>query len=433
MPGRVFRRSTLPDPPVAVEAFGSTIIDRDGRRYLDAAGGAIVVNVGHGRREIAAVMAAQAARLAYAHGSAFTTEPLEAYARAVGAILPVDDPAIYPVSGGSEAIETALKLARAYHLARGEPEREVDPGAAGQLPRQYARRPGPVGPTAAAPPVRIVARPDHPRRRRLPVSRRGPAAGPWTTVDALVADLEAAIEAAGPRTGGGLRRRAHRGRDAGGRGPARRLLAGDGRGLPASRRAVHRRRGDDRLRADRPLVRARSLGRPAGPAGGRQGRDVGLLAVRLRGRRGPRSSRRSPRRGPASSTASPTATPRSGRRSPARSCASCTTRTWSLPARTRAIVCRRSCASAWATTRPSARSGAGACWSASSWSPSERPAGPIRAPRASPRPSSPPPARAGVLVYSGTGNADGTLGDTILLGPPFVITEDELRAGWPMS
>jgi hypothetical protein len=124
-PGRVFRRSTLADPPVALSAHGSTIRAADGHEYLDAAGGAIVVNVGHGRREIAAVMAAQAGRLAYAHGSTFTTEPLEAYAADVAAVLPVDDPAIYPVSGGSEAIETALKLARAYHLARGEPGREI--------------------------------------------------------------------------------------------------------------------------------------------------------------------------------------------------------------------------------------------------------------------------------------------------------------------
>ena len=123
--GRVFRRSASPDPPVAVEAFGSTIRAADGREYLDAAGGAVVVNVGHGRREIAAVMAAQAERLAYAHGSVFTTEPLEAYAAAVGRHLPMDGAAIYPVSGGSEAIETALKLARAYHLARGDAERWV--------------------------------------------------------------------------------------------------------------------------------------------------------------------------------------------------------------------------------------------------------------------------------------------------------------------
>jgi adenosylmethionine-8-amino-7-oxononanoate aminotransferase len=59
------------------------------------------------------------------HGSVFTNEPLEAYAAAVGRHLPIDGPAIYPVSGGSEAIETALKLARAYHLARGETERWI--------------------------------------------------------------------------------------------------------------------------------------------------------------------------------------------------------------------------------------------------------------------------------------------------------------------
>ena len=109
--GRVFRRSLDPDLPVAVEARGSTIRDAAGREYLDAAGGAIVVNVGHGRASIARVLGEQAARLAYAHGSAFTTEPLEAYAAEIGPHLPVDDPAIYPVSGGSEAIETALKLA----------------------------------------------------------------------------------------------------------------------------------------------------------------------------------------------------------------------------------------------------------------------------------------------------------------------------------
>jgi adenosylmethionine-8-amino-7-oxononanoate aminotransferase len=123
--GRVFRRSLLADPPVAVASHGSTIEDADGRTYIDAAGGAIVVNVGHGRESIADIMADQVRRLAYAHGSAFTSEPLETYAAAVADVLPVDDPAIYPVSGGSEAIETALKLARVYHLARGEPDRDV--------------------------------------------------------------------------------------------------------------------------------------------------------------------------------------------------------------------------------------------------------------------------------------------------------------------
>jgi adenosylmethionine-8-amino-7-oxononanoate aminotransferase len=124
-PGRVFRRSVDPDPPVAIEASDSTIRDADGREYLDAAGGAIVVNVGHGRSSIAGALADQAERLSFAHGSAFTTEPLEAYAAEVAEVLPLDDPAIYPVSGGSEAIETALKVARAFHLARGDVDREV--------------------------------------------------------------------------------------------------------------------------------------------------------------------------------------------------------------------------------------------------------------------------------------------------------------------
>jgi adenosylmethionine-8-amino-7-oxononanoate aminotransferase len=113
------------DPPIAVEAKDCTIRDADGREYLDAAGGAVVVNIGHGRAEVASVMAAQAARLAYAHGSVFANEPLEAYAAALGRHLPLDGPAIYPVSGGSEAVETALKLARAYHVARGETDRWI--------------------------------------------------------------------------------------------------------------------------------------------------------------------------------------------------------------------------------------------------------------------------------------------------------------------
>ncbi len=125
MTSRVFRRSVDPSPPVAVRAEGSTIWDADGNAYLDAAGGAVVVGVGHGRQSIADAMAAQAGRLSYAHGSAFTTESIEDYATAIAPYLPVDDPRLYPVSGGSEAIETALKLARAYHLARGEKDRWI--------------------------------------------------------------------------------------------------------------------------------------------------------------------------------------------------------------------------------------------------------------------------------------------------------------------
>jgi adenosylmethionine-8-amino-7-oxononanoate aminotransferase len=198
--GRVFRRSTVADPPVAIEAFGSTIRSSDGREYLDAAGGAIVVNVGHGRPEIAAVMSDQAGRLAYAHGSAFTTEPLEAYAREVAVHLPVDDPAIYPVSGGSEAIETALKLARAYHLSRGEPDRLIvfarwgsyhgnTLGALDLSGRKPLRRPyegwlGRFRHVSAA----------YPYRAGLP------GADALASADELAAELDRAFDAAGPGT-----------------------------------------------------------------------------------------------------------------------------------------------------------------------------------------------------------------------------------------
>ena len=198
--GRVFRRSAMADPPVAVRAEGSTIWDAAGHAYLDAAGGAIVVNVGHGRREIAAAMADQAGRIAYAHGSAFTNEPLEAYAAAVGRHLPMDDPAIYPVSGGSEAVETALKLARAYHIARGESDRWIvfarwgsyhgnTLGALDLSGRKPLRRPyeGWLG-----------------RFRHLsaayPYRGDDPGANALASADDLAAELDAAISAAGPGT-----------------------------------------------------------------------------------------------------------------------------------------------------------------------------------------------------------------------------------------
>jgi adenosylmethionine-8-amino-7-oxononanoate aminotransferase len=119
----VFPRVLGRDLPVAVRAEGSCIWDSEGKRYLDAAGGAIVVGVGHGDPDIVRAMPEQAARVDYVHGTQFTSEALEAYAAELAPLLPMDSPRTYPVSGGSEAVETALKLARAYHLARGEDSR----------------------------------------------------------------------------------------------------------------------------------------------------------------------------------------------------------------------------------------------------------------------------------------------------------------------
>ena len=198
--GRVFRRVLDREPPVAVRAEGSTIWDADGRSYLDAAGGAIVVGVGHGRASVAKVMADQAGRLAFAHGTAFTSEPLEAYAAELGPHLPMPDPAIYPVSGGSEAMETALKMARTYHLARGEADRWVviarwgsyhgnTLGALDLSGRKPLRRPyegwlGRFRHVSAAYPYRAA----------------DPAAMALGTADAAAAELDAVLERAAPRS-----------------------------------------------------------------------------------------------------------------------------------------------------------------------------------------------------------------------------------------
>jgi adenosylmethionine-8-amino-7-oxononanoate aminotransferase len=196
----VLRRTSDPAPPIAVRASGSTIWDADGRSYLDAAGGAVVVNVGHGRAEVAEAMARQASTLAYAHGSAFTSEPVERYAAAVAAHLPLEDARIYPVSGGSEATETALKLVRAYHLARGEPERLI----------VIARWGSYHGNTLGALDLsgrRSLRRPYEPWLGRFrhvsaayPYRGGDPGGNALASTDELAAELERMIEQAGPGT-----------------------------------------------------------------------------------------------------------------------------------------------------------------------------------------------------------------------------------------
>jgi adenosylmethionine-8-amino-7-oxononanoate aminotransferase len=116
----VFPRVLNRTLPTAVSADGAWIVDADGKRYLDGAGGAIVVGVGHGDRALIDVATEQLNAIQYVHGTMFTTEAVERYAEELAPYLPMDDPRIYPVSGGSEAVETAIKMARAYHLARGD-------------------------------------------------------------------------------------------------------------------------------------------------------------------------------------------------------------------------------------------------------------------------------------------------------------------------
>jgi adenosylmethionine-8-amino-7-oxononanoate aminotransferase len=119
----VFHRVLGRELPTVSRASGSEIWDTGGRRYLDGAGGAVVVGIGHADERVIEALHDQVRRIAYAHGTAFTSEALEAYSAELATVLPMNDPRVYPVSGGSEAVETAFKLARAYHLARGEPGR----------------------------------------------------------------------------------------------------------------------------------------------------------------------------------------------------------------------------------------------------------------------------------------------------------------------
>lgn len=119
----VFHRRIDRPMPRAVKAEGVWIYDESGKKYLDACGGPICVNVGHGRAEIAEAMAAQARQLAYVHGPMFTSAPVEALALRLAAHSPEGINRFYFCSSGCEAIETAIKLARQIHVARGESDR----------------------------------------------------------------------------------------------------------------------------------------------------------------------------------------------------------------------------------------------------------------------------------------------------------------------
>ena len=115
----VFYRKLTRRYPLIVRGEGCWLYDAEGRRYLDAVGGAFVANVGHGVTEIADAMTRQAGRVAYVNGTAFTHEPVEELADLVAALCPEGLDKVYPLGSGSEAVEAALKLARQYWVESG--------------------------------------------------------------------------------------------------------------------------------------------------------------------------------------------------------------------------------------------------------------------------------------------------------------------------
>ncbi len=121
----IIHRNLRITPPRVVGGEGCWLIDAAGHRYLDASGGAAVSCLGHGHPDVTAALHRQIDQLAYAHTSFFTSEPAEQLAEHLAARAPAGLNNVYFVSGGSEAMEAALKLARQHFVEIGQPERTL--------------------------------------------------------------------------------------------------------------------------------------------------------------------------------------------------------------------------------------------------------------------------------------------------------------------
>ena len=121
----LFKRDQTYEYAIIERGEGIYLFDSEGRRYIDGTSGAGNVTLGHGRQRIAQAMSRQASELAYCFSSAFTNRPAMEFAERVVALAPTGLDHAYFVSGGSEGVETALKMARQYHLLRGHPDKQV--------------------------------------------------------------------------------------------------------------------------------------------------------------------------------------------------------------------------------------------------------------------------------------------------------------------
>ncbi len=119
----IFPRHTKALLPTIAGGEGCYLIDTSGKRYLDGSGGAAVSCLGHGDAEVIAAIKAQLERVAFAHTGFFTSEPAEQLADLLIANAPEGIDRVYLVSGGSEATEAAIKLARQYWVEKGQPQR----------------------------------------------------------------------------------------------------------------------------------------------------------------------------------------------------------------------------------------------------------------------------------------------------------------------
>ena len=303
---RVFHRHLHSTPPVAVSGSGMVLTDKQGRQYIDASGGAAVSCLGHGHPDVLAAMHAQVDKLAYAHTSFFTTEVAEALANHLVERAPAGMSHAYFVSGGSEAIEAAMKMARQYFVETGQPQRSHfiarrqsyhgnTLGALSVGGNQWRREP--FAPILI--PATHVA-PCYPyREQRADES-------PEQYGQRLARELDETIERLGRRQGHRLHCRDGGRRDGGRAHAGAGVLQGRARGVRPPWRAAHSRRGDVRHGPHRDLARLRAGGGGARPAGDRQGAGRRLPADRCRAGAAADRARRCRRARGSSSTATPT-------------------------------------------------------------------------------------------------------------------------------
>ncbi|MFO7544241.1 MAG: aspartate aminotransferase family protein [Trueperaceae bacterium] len=187
------------DLPTVARAKGVWIEDTDGKRYLDGCSGAVVCSIGHGDERILRAMADQASRVAFAYRTQFESQPAVELAHALVGRLSQGLARVFYVSGGSEAVEAAIKLARQYHLANGEPGRHR---VISRFPSYHGSTLGALAATGYTPLNEpFIPMTSEPLYIPAPACHRCPLGLERSTCAlACASELERVIEAYGPET-----------------------------------------------------------------------------------------------------------------------------------------------------------------------------------------------------------------------------------------
>ena len=266
-------------PVITMTGKGVKTVDSSGKTWIDVNGGYASVNIGYGRTEIADAVREQMNKITF-FPQGTTTEPLVKLAAKLAELTPGSMDRVWPVTGGSEANEIAVKIARAYHKRNGEPQRykiiscrNSGHGATGGVMWQGGNATYPRWEYEPAYPGMIYA--PHPDYNRCELGSQTPSECAILCAQA-VEDL---IQFHGPKTVAAFVGE-HRGARPGRHGARRRVLAHDPRDMRQVRRSAHRRRGGDRLRPYRQVVREQSLGPGARHHGHGQGDSEQLPALR---------------------------------------------------------------------------------------------------------------------------------------------------------